>query len=211
MTLCEALAASGDGRGLPDAFEVLLDLKRPAEPPLDEQKRKDWDNARDQTETGGRGRLRTGLESGPRRIPRPQVRRRHAGRAGARASTPLASAGVAQAVRPRRPRLGQQPRPPGRRAGQAAARSRVDRTRPTVSRRVFSLRCVLVGLRGLEILASGHAAGKTSTGLLFLLPRAGGSLGTVPHLAGAGPGAIRLTVLGGHRGCGVAPSRESLR
>ena len=47
MGLCEALAASGDGRGLPDAFEVLLDLKRPAEPPPDEQKRKDWENARD--------------------------------------------------------------------------------------------------------------------------------------------------------------------
>jgi HEAT repeat protein len=47
LRLCEALAACGDGRGLPDAFEVLLDLERPDDPPRDEQKRKDWENARD--------------------------------------------------------------------------------------------------------------------------------------------------------------------
>jgi hypothetical protein len=48
MSLCEALAANGDGRGLSDAFQVLVDLKRPAEPPRDEQKRKAWEFTRDQ-------------------------------------------------------------------------------------------------------------------------------------------------------------------
>ena len=47
LRLCEALAASGDGRGLPDAFEVLVDLERPAEPPIDEQKRRSWEGERD--------------------------------------------------------------------------------------------------------------------------------------------------------------------
>ncbi len=46
MSLCEALAASGDGRGLPDAFAVLLDLEQPAEPPLDDQKRRNWESDR---------------------------------------------------------------------------------------------------------------------------------------------------------------------
>jgi hypothetical protein len=46
LRLCEALASNGDGRGLPDAFEVLVDLNRQAEPPLEEQKRKDWEAAR---------------------------------------------------------------------------------------------------------------------------------------------------------------------
>ena len=48
MRLCEALASSGDGRGLPDAFDVLLGLERPAQPPLDEQKRRDWESTRNQ-------------------------------------------------------------------------------------------------------------------------------------------------------------------
>src|SRR5208283_5982783 len=47
MRLCEALASSGDGRGLPDAFDVLLGLERPAQPPLDEQKRRDWESTPD--------------------------------------------------------------------------------------------------------------------------------------------------------------------
>jgi hypothetical protein len=47
MRLCEALAACGDGRGLPDAFDVLVDLERPAEPPADEQNRRSWESARD--------------------------------------------------------------------------------------------------------------------------------------------------------------------
>jgi hypothetical protein len=47
MGLCEALAAMGDGRGLPGAFEVLLDLKQPADPPLDERKRRNWEHERD--------------------------------------------------------------------------------------------------------------------------------------------------------------------
>jgi hypothetical protein len=48
MGLCKALAANGDGRGLPDAFEVLLELKQPADPPVDERKRRDWKSDRDQ-------------------------------------------------------------------------------------------------------------------------------------------------------------------
>jgi hypothetical protein len=47
LRLCEALAACGDGRGLPDAFDVLLDLEKPAEPPLDDAKRRDWQLGRD--------------------------------------------------------------------------------------------------------------------------------------------------------------------
>jgi hypothetical protein len=47
LRLCEALASSGDGRGLPDAYAVLVDLARPAEAPLDEQTRRDWEHARD--------------------------------------------------------------------------------------------------------------------------------------------------------------------
>jgi hypothetical protein len=48
MGLCEALAANGDGRGMPDAFQVLLELKQPADPPHDEQKRRNWESDRDQ-------------------------------------------------------------------------------------------------------------------------------------------------------------------
>jgi hypothetical protein len=48
MGLCEALAANGDGRGLPDAFEVLLELEQPADPPVVERKRRDWEHERDQ-------------------------------------------------------------------------------------------------------------------------------------------------------------------
>ena len=48
MGLCEALAANGDGRGMPDAFKILLELKQPTDPPLDEQKRQDWESDRDQ-------------------------------------------------------------------------------------------------------------------------------------------------------------------
>jgi hypothetical protein len=47
LRLCEALAASGDGRGLADAFEVLVGLKRPAEPPAEEKERKQWESARE--------------------------------------------------------------------------------------------------------------------------------------------------------------------
>jgi hypothetical protein len=47
MGLCEALAANGDGRGMPDAFQVLLELKQPADPPLEEQKRQGWESDRD--------------------------------------------------------------------------------------------------------------------------------------------------------------------
>ena len=128
MSLCEALAASGDGRGLPDAFDVLLDLKRPAEPPLDEQKRKDWENARDQPERGGRGRLRAGLESDPRRVPRPQVRRQL--RRPSRRSCSGSSGGSRELPRrfaPVVPTWAEQPRPPGRRDGQAATRAGVRR------------------------------------------------------------------------------------
>lgn len=46
LRLCEALAACGDGRGLADAFNVLLDLERPAQPPLDEQKQRSWESNR---------------------------------------------------------------------------------------------------------------------------------------------------------------------
>ncbi|WP_406694035.1 hypothetical protein V5E97_23615 [Singulisphaera sp. Ch08] len=46
LRLCEALAARGDGRGLGDAFQVLVDLERPIEPPAEEELRRNWQNAR---------------------------------------------------------------------------------------------------------------------------------------------------------------------
>ena len=51
LRLCEALAAMGDGRGLTDAFDVLVGLKRPAQPPGDEKERWDWEHARDERES----------------------------------------------------------------------------------------------------------------------------------------------------------------
>jgi HEAT repeat protein len=48
LRLCEALASKGDGRGLPDAFDVLIELERASEPPLEEQKRRTWESTRDQ-------------------------------------------------------------------------------------------------------------------------------------------------------------------
>ncbi|MGC1276274.1 MAG: M56 family metallopeptidase [Planctomycetaceae bacterium] len=47
MTLCEALAAKGDARGLNDAYAVLVELERPAMPPTDEEEHDDWEDARD--------------------------------------------------------------------------------------------------------------------------------------------------------------------
>jgi hypothetical protein len=47
LRLCEALAALGDGRGLADAYQVLVALNRPATLPSDEQKRREWENDRD--------------------------------------------------------------------------------------------------------------------------------------------------------------------
>ena len=47
LRLCEALAAKGDGRGLADAYEHLVGLKRPADPPVAEQEFRDWTSARD--------------------------------------------------------------------------------------------------------------------------------------------------------------------
>jgi hypothetical protein len=46
LGLCEALAARGDGRGLADAYTVLVGLEQPAEPPADEEPRRKWENAR---------------------------------------------------------------------------------------------------------------------------------------------------------------------
>ena len=48
LGLCEALAANGDGRGMPDAFTVLLELKQPANPPLNEHERRTWESEHDQ-------------------------------------------------------------------------------------------------------------------------------------------------------------------
>ena len=121
LRLCEALAACGDGRGLPDAFEVLLDLERPAEPPADEQKRRDWESDRDRRKDEAEAVFDRAIEGGPRRVPRPQGRRRLARRAAGRPPAPLAAARLAEAVRGRRPGLGEEPRPEGRRDGQAAA------------------------------------------------------------------------------------------
>ena len=124
LRLCEALAASGDGRGLPDAFEVLLDLERPAEPPVDEQKRKDWENARDRRKE----QAEAVFERASKEVLAGFLDRKTdadlAGRAADRAPAPLAAARLAEAVRARRPGLGQGPRPAGRRDGQAADRSR---------------------------------------------------------------------------------------
>ncbi len=47
LRLCEALAANGDGRGLADAYEILVGLKRPAQPPASENERKNWQTNRD--------------------------------------------------------------------------------------------------------------------------------------------------------------------
>ena len=41
------MAARGDGRGLADAYQVLVDLERPAEPPAEEQPRREWKSARE--------------------------------------------------------------------------------------------------------------------------------------------------------------------
>ncbi len=51
LRLCEALAAMGDGRGLTDAYDVLVGLKRPAQPPGDEKERRNWEHARDKLES----------------------------------------------------------------------------------------------------------------------------------------------------------------
>ena len=108
MGLCEALAANGDGRGLPDAFEVLLDVERPAEPPLDEQKRRDWEMRPRSEKTRGRGRLRSGLEgiysssSSTARPMSPQPAEQQVV-----APAPLAAARLAEAVCARRPGLGE--------------------------------------------------------------------------------------------------------
>ena len=42
------LAANGDGRGLADADELLVELKRTVEPPAGEKERRDWQSAHDQ-------------------------------------------------------------------------------------------------------------------------------------------------------------------
>jgi beta-lactamase regulating signal transducer with metallopeptidase domain len=47
LRLCEALAANGDGRGLADAYEHLVGLKRPANPPMAEKELRNWTSARD--------------------------------------------------------------------------------------------------------------------------------------------------------------------
>jgi hypothetical protein len=47
LRLCEALAAKGDGRGLADAYEVLVELERPAQPPAEDRPRWDWLMARE--------------------------------------------------------------------------------------------------------------------------------------------------------------------
>jgi hypothetical protein len=46
LRLCEAWATSGDGRGLADAYEILVALKRPAQPPADENDRRKWETDR---------------------------------------------------------------------------------------------------------------------------------------------------------------------
>jgi beta-lactamase regulating signal transducer with metallopeptidase domain len=46
LRLCEALAANGDGRGLGDAFDIMVGLKQSAQPPADEQERRSWQSAR---------------------------------------------------------------------------------------------------------------------------------------------------------------------
>ena len=46
LWLCQALASCGDGRGLGDAYTVLVSLERPAEPPAEEKLRRKWDRAR---------------------------------------------------------------------------------------------------------------------------------------------------------------------
>ena len=48
LRLCEALVANGDGRGLADAYGILVGLKRPAQPPDAEKERRDWQSARDE-------------------------------------------------------------------------------------------------------------------------------------------------------------------
>lgn len=47
LELCDALAARRDSRGLGDAYGVLVDLERPANPPGDDRRRFLWENARD--------------------------------------------------------------------------------------------------------------------------------------------------------------------
>jgi hypothetical protein len=46
LGLCEALAARGDGRGLADALKALVELERPAEPPKEDQPRREWEHQR---------------------------------------------------------------------------------------------------------------------------------------------------------------------
>jgi beta-lactamase regulating signal transducer with metallopeptidase domain len=47
MRLCEALAARGDGRGLSDAYEVLVGMERPSQQPAEEKARNDWQRQRE--------------------------------------------------------------------------------------------------------------------------------------------------------------------
>jgi hypothetical protein len=46
LRLCEALATNGDGRGLGDAFDIMVGLKQAAKPPADEQERRNWQSSR---------------------------------------------------------------------------------------------------------------------------------------------------------------------
>ncbi len=47
LELCEALAKKGDGRGLNDAFEALVQLERSAEPPTGDKALRNWTRTRD--------------------------------------------------------------------------------------------------------------------------------------------------------------------
>jgi len=47
LSLCEALAANKDPRGLEDAYEVLVELERPATPPTDAKESRTWERSRD--------------------------------------------------------------------------------------------------------------------------------------------------------------------
>ena len=105
---CEALAANGDGRGLPDAFEVLLDLEPPAESPTDEQKRRSWEGERDRRKDQAEAVFgRATKEASPRSSGEGECRL--ASRAAGRPPAPLAAARRAEAARVRHSCLGEGP------------------------------------------------------------------------------------------------------
>jgi beta-lactamase regulating signal transducer with metallopeptidase domain len=51
IRVCEALAARGDGRGLADAYDILVGRERSAQPPADEKARGDWQRDRESQQT----------------------------------------------------------------------------------------------------------------------------------------------------------------